>query len=55
MGYLCRGQCWVTVRSGSLRSVSTNGGGGDTSIPSPGKSPKQPLSGIQLHDPLHGW
>ena len=26
----------------------------DTTIPSPGKSPKQPLPGIGLHDPLHG-
>ena len=23
-------------------------------IPSPGRSPKQPLPGIRLHDPLHG-
>ena len=23
-------------------------------IPSPGKSPKQPLPGLGLHDPLHG-
>ena len=29
-------------------------GGGDTTIPSPGRSPKQPLPGIGLHDPLHG-
>ena len=29
-------------------------GGGDTTIPSPGRSPKQPLSGTGLHDdPLH--
>ena len=36
------------------RGVSTTGGGGDTTIPSMGRSPKQPLSGIGLHDPLHG-
>ena len=29
-------------------------GGGDTTIPSPGRSPKQLLPGIGLHDPLHG-
>ena len=28
-------------------------GGGDTTIASPGRSPKQPLPGIVLHDPLH--
>ena len=35
-------------------SVSTIGGGGGTTIPSSGRSPKQPLPGIGLHDPLHG-
>ena len=30
------------------------GGGGDTRILSPGMTPKQPLPGIVLHDPLHG-
>ena len=30
------------------------GVGGDTTIPSPGRSPKQPLPGIGLHDSLHG-
>ena len=35
-------------------SVSTIGGGGDTTILSPGRSPEQPLPGIGLHDPLHG-
>ena len=30
------------------------GEGGDTTIPSPGRSPKQPLPGIGLQDPLHG-
>ena len=33
---------------------STVGEGGDKTISSPGRSPKQPLSGIGLHDPLHG-
>ena len=36
------------------KSRSTNGEGGDTASPSPGRSPKQPLPGIGLHDPLHG-
>ena len=35
-------------------SCSTVGEGGDTTIPSPGRSPKQPLPGIGLHDFLHG-
>ena len=35
-------------------SVSAIGGGGDTTIPFPGRSPKQPLPGIELHDPLNG-
>ena len=35
-------------------SVSAIGGGGDTTIPSPGRSPKQPLPGKGLHDPLNG-
>ena len=35
-------------------SVSTIGGGEGTTILSPGRSPKQPLPGIGLHDPLHG-
>ena len=30
------------------------GEGGDTTILSPGRSPKQPLPGMRLHDPLHG-
>ena len=33
---------------------STIGEGVDTTISSPGRSPKQPLPGIGLHDPLHG-
>ena len=28
--------------------------GGDTTISSPGRSSKQPLTGMRLHDPLHG-
>ena len=35
-------------------SVSTIGVGVDTKIPSPERSTKQPLPGIELHDPLHG-
>ena len=34
-----------------ITSVSTIGGGGDTTIPSPGRSPKQPLPGIGLRHP----
>ena len=37
-----------------MTSCSTIGEGGDTTIPSPGRSPKHPLPGIGLHDPLHG-
>ena len=37
-----------------VSSRSTNEEGGDTTIPSPGRSPKQTLPGIGLHDPLHG-
>ena len=33
---------------------STIGEGGDTTISSPGRSPKHPLPGMRLHDPLHG-
>ena len=33
---------------------STIGEGGDTMISSPARSPKQPLPGMRLHDPLHG-
>ena len=35
-------------------SCSTIGEGGDTTIPSPGRSPKPPLPGIGLQHPLHG-
>ena len=27
---------------------------GDTTVSSLGRSPKQPLPGMKLHDPLHG-
>ena len=36
------------------KSVSTIGEGGETTISSSGRSPKQPLPGVRLHDPLHG-
>ena len=35
-------------------SVSTIGRGGDKTISSPERSPKQPFLGMGLHDPLHG-
>ena len=38
----------------ATESRSTNGEGGDVMIPFPGRSPKQTLPGIGLHDPLHG-
>ena len=41
------------IYSGANLSVSMIGGGGDTTILSPGRSPKQPLPSIGLHDPLH--
>ena len=44
----------VKVSTHVQLSRSTNEEGGDTTIPSPGKSLKQPLPGIGLHDPLHG-
>ena len=42
------------ARVNRVKSVSTIAEGGDTTIPSPVRSPKQPLPGIGLHDPLHG-
>ena len=33
---------------------STTGEGGNMTISSPGRSPKQPLPGMRLHDSLHG-
>ena len=44
---------WCKSLSQSLKSVSTIGGGGDTTIPSPGRSSKQPLPGVGLYNPLH--
>ena len=41
-------------RASGQKSCSTIGEGGDTTIPSPQRSPKHPLPGIGLHDPLHG-
>ena len=38
----------------TVMRTSTIGEGGDTTISSPGRSPKQPLPGIELHNPLHG-
>ena len=43
-----------TVVPQKTTSCSTIGEGGDTTISSPGRSPKQPLPGIRLHDLLHG-
>ena len=43
------------VSADKVRSCSTIGEGRDTTIPSPWRSPKQPLPGIGLHDPLRGW
>ena len=42
------------VRKNPSSSVPTIEGGGDTTIPSPGMARKQPLPGIELHDPPHG-
>ena len=39
------------IDSHSILRGSTIGEGGDTTISSPGRSPKQPLPGIKLHDP----
>ena len=38
-----------------LRRGSMIEEGADTTISFPGRSPKQPLPGIGLHDPLHDW
>ena len=45
----------VVIYRGLLQRSSTIGEGGDTTISSLGRSPKQPLPGMRLHDPLHGW
>ena len=41
------------LRPCAAKRGSTIGEGGDTTTSSPGRSPKQPLPGIRLHDPLH--
>ena len=61
---ICSESCarvWSAIGAGKERDLvflvwrgSTIGEGGDTTISSPGRSPKQPLPGIGLHDPLHG-
>ena len=38
----------------SIHTRATIGEDGDITIPSPRRSSKQTLSGIRLHDPLHG-
>ena len=45
---------WERIKRKAEVRGSTIGEGGDTTISSPGRSPKQPLPGIRLHDPLHG-
>ena len=47
-------KAWVSKGLGGGGGGSTTGEGGDTTISSPRRSPKQPLPGIGLHDPLHG-
>ena len=37
----------------TLESFNEWGGGGNSTIPSPGMSQEQPLPGIGLHDPFH--
>ena len=44
----------VVTRYRGVRRGSTIGEGGNTTISSPGRSPKAPLPGMRLHDPLHG-
>ena len=44
-----KGYTYATYKRGS-----TIGEGGDTTISSPGRSPKQSLPGMRPHDPLHG-
>ena len=45
-------QCTSVPQETRMRG-STIGEGGDTTISSPERSPKQTLQGIGLHDPLH--
>ena len=44
---------FLSIPEGGVRG-STIGEGGDTTFSSQGRSPKPPLQGIGLHDPLHG-
>ena len=46
----------MPIKTGGTRERrrSTIGEGGDTTISSPRRSPKQPLPVIGIHDPLHG-
>ena len=44
----------TSIMNPGSKSCSTIGEGGDTTIPSPWRSPKQSLLGIGLHDPLDG-
>ena len=53
-GYKGHMRYYCTTYSSTRMSRSTIGGVGDTTIPSPVWSSKQSLSGIGLHDPLHG-
>ena len=47
-------RCKQRDRDGDKLYVKNDWGeGGDTTIPSPGRSTKQPLPGMELHDPLH--
>ena len=48
VGVFTWGFCVLRSRGSTIR------GGGHTTISSPGRSPKQPLPGMRLHDPLHG-
>ena len=43
----------MTFDPGGSQECFNDWGGGDTTIPSPGRPPKQPLPGIELHHPLH--
>ena len=51
--YLSVGSTSYEALSVKMRG-STIGEGGDTTISSPGRSPKQPLPGMRLYDPLQG-
>ena len=45
----------ITTQHVVDRVVQRGSWGGDSTIPSPGVSPEQPLPGIGLHGPPHGW